>query len=262
MDGLVVRQSGASKLILVEHLSDGLKDDLRAQLSAFCYGVNFVAENALYYDFKTTVQQFLERFDTKPPKTQLGMIGELLTHVLVAKDDHSLTSMSLYFNKEEKSIKKGFDLLFLDASGQSVWYAEVKSGRIGKSGTAESKGLKLIGIAGRDLVGKLKVEKRRTLWDSAMHDVGATVASGLGQSVRELLRADATDVLGAQVSLRNVLLVSVLFHDVLDGDQPLASINKSLEAIRAKKHFADLRVVAIRKSTIEAIVDFLRAEAI
>lgn len=77
------------------------------------------------FTYKHTIKRFLERYELK--KTiQKGMIGELLTHLLIPQYI-DFNAISIMKNKEENSIRKGFDIVYTD-DNNSIWYCEVKSG--------------------------------------------------------------------------------------------------------------------------------------
>lgn len=260
MDGLTYEISGNSSLAFVHTFSDEMKTALKDQLAEICYGRKLAAENATFYSFKATLRQFMERYASKRSKTQTGMIGELLTHLLIRELHPDLEPTSIFFNKEEKNIKKGFDLTFVDSPRTAIWYTEVKAGRLGRQGLA-SKITRLLNDAASDLASKLNSEKRQSLWDSAMYDVSAILADPQGLTVREMLRDDATEAMSPAPPLKNAVLVAVLFHPLTTPDHTAAELLQQAERIRKRKRFAALRVIAIRKSTLEAIVDYLKAEA-
>ena len=60
------------------------------------------------------------------------MVGELLFHVLMSIENEYIAT-SAFFNLEERSFKKGFDLSFFSVENQELWIAEVKSGEKKKS---------------------------------------------------------------------------------------------------------------------------------
>ncbi len=61
------------------------------------------------------------------------MLGELLSHVIILKLFPNFEVVSPFFNMEEKSIRKGFDLLLYEASTNNIWITEVKSGAKGRT---------------------------------------------------------------------------------------------------------------------------------
>lgn len=261
MDGVEITGDGDFKLVLIHCISNELKDHIRAHLSALCYGVPNTREDPGYYSFKRTVQEFLARFNTKPDSTKVGMIGELLTHVLASELFPELENISLYFNKEERSIKKGFDLTFYESAESTIWYAEVKSGAPGKMNvTAKSK--QLMALASSDISEKLGRVDRQSLWDAAINDAQITlVGDDMASTVKALLRKDFTRLLSGVVIDQHVLLSASVFHplddELVDG-LPIGIARAELES---NGTFKRAKVIAIQKSTVMKIVSFFQEEA-
>src|SRR5690606_31574732 len=85
-----------------------------------------------------------------------GMIGELLAHLLLNYTDNNFTSLSILKNKEEKSIKKGFDIIYCEVDCDKLWYSEVKSGK-SESGKEDSNTYNdiLLNRAKKGIIGEL-----------------------------------------------------------------------------------------------------------
>lgn len=220
----------------------------------------YTTEDPEFYSFKQTVREFLARYRTKPDTTKVGMIGELLTHVLASQLFPELQNVSLYFNKEERSIKKGFDLTFYESAHSRIWYAEVKSGARGQiSATAKSK--QLVALASSDISEKLGRADRRSLWDAAINDAQITLVGDDMASVKALLRKDITRLITGTVIDQHVLLASSLFHpldeDLVEGS-PIGTVRGELES---NGTFKRAKVIAIQKSTFTKLVDFFEEEA-
>jgi hypothetical protein len=126
VQGITVVTTGESVAILVHELSDELKTLVRDRLAGICYGSADIVDDPEYYSFEKTVEEFLKRYDTKPDTTKIGMAGELIIHSLMPEHHVDLVNTSILFNKEERSIKKGFDLTFTTSSMDELWYGERK----------------------------------------------------------------------------------------------------------------------------------------
>lgn len=55
------------------------------------------------------------------------MIGELLVHIIV-NIEGKYTPASPFLNMEERSFRKGYDLVMYDSDTDELWINEVKSG--------------------------------------------------------------------------------------------------------------------------------------
>jgi hypothetical protein len=244
---------------VVDEVSDELKDHLRARLGAYCFGSELAREDADYYSFQETIRQLLERFDAKAPTLQIGMAGELLTHLVLEAVDFGLTSGGVFFNKEEKHIKKGFDLMFLQDGSTAIWYGEVKSGEA-PYGTADSKAHQLLLDAARDLADKLNGGASRSRWDSAVIDAGLALASSEATSMKRLLRRDTTVLDAGERFPINAVLGGVVFHDFVHCELTESEIRATSASIAASGKFAKLRIVAAQQSTFVDLINFLRTE--
>jgi len=116
------------------------------------------------------------------------MIGELLSHILLSYQDNDLTSLSILKNKEEKSIKKGFDIIYCQLEENKLWYSEVKSGR-------SETGMDSSTVYNRVLLNRAKTgisamiaERRNSLWERAMIDVSLGIKESEGRlNLKQLL---------------------------------------------------------------------------
>ena len=244
---------------VVENVSDELKDHLRARLGDYCFGSELAREDAAYYSFSETIRQLLERFDSKAKTLKIGMAGELLTHLVLAAVDFGLTSGGVFFNKEEKHIKKGFDLMFLEDASPAIWYGEVKSGEA-PNASADAKAHDLLLDAARDLAEKLNAGASRSRWDSALIDAGLALASNEATSMKRLLRRDAKVLDDGEQFPINAVLGGVVFHDHSHCELTESKIRATSASIVASGKFARLRIIAAQQSAYEDLVSFLRAE--
>lgn len=259
IEGVVVTGDSATSVVVVTDLTDDLKEYIRNHLSHLCYGGSYIDDSPAYYSFSRTVGEFLERFDKKPDTTKVGMIGELLAHLLTPEVYPDLGTVSVFFNKEERSIKKGFDLTFYSDKGAGVWYAEVKSGHV-QSGTPEEKAVELLQTAARDLREKLAAPTRRSLWDAAQIDA-LLVLGAESSNVRQLLQQDQQATADGTAWNRLGVLVAAVFHPIQTAMVEHADLLPRLGTDSFDSSFDGLRLLTIQKSTLDKVVDFLREES-
>ena len=100
-----------------------LKQNLRKLLIIICYGKE--QEELELVNFNETIEELNKRIESKTNNQKAGMIGELLFHLKSFEELKDYNHISVYLNKEERSVKKGFDVLLFD--GKNIWYTEVKS---------------------------------------------------------------------------------------------------------------------------------------
>lgn len=247
----------------IDNLSDDIKAILRKQLSSVCYGPSKATSTRKTYSYKNTLKEFLKRYESKADHTKMGMIGELLTHILVIQFFEEFNAVSPYFNLEEQSIKKGFDVVLYSRGKNELWITEVKSGELHKDKCASETVIDLLGTAKRDLNKRLN-ENHTTFWENAIN--GATIAlenkKDVKEAVIEILGSIEDEVVDekAKSNDKNVILVSSLFSSLSDEvkEQEVkgASLNISKERI-----FKEVIVFSFQKGTYKKVVDFLRLEA-
>lgn len=261
MDGITAIASGETAVLVLEHVSSELKDFLKERLAAFCHGSALVAEDADYYSFAGTITEFLRRYDTKPLATRIGMAGELAIHAMMPSSHPSLSSCAVFFNKEERSIKKGFDLTFHETGTETVWYAEVKSGETHNGETVDDKSSSLLKTAAADIAGKLSQDAQRSRWDAAIIDAGLTLESRAATSVKALLRSDSNELVGTNATgKKSVVLAATVLHSPGHCQLSAEAAADVSKKIADSGSFKQTRVLVFQQEELNTIVGFLRAE--
>lgn len=259
MDGVRVVAVDDASILILEEVTQEVKDTLSANIIDYCYGRANAAEDSDYYSLETTIKEFLRLYDAKSDKTRLGIAGELIVHLLVPHGHERLVSAALYLNKEESAIKKGFDLTFYDDVDGGLWYGEVKSGRVNVTESADSKVRDLVGLAERGLHMMFTSDIRKKRWDAAQLDADATLNSEQAKNVKNLLRADFKTVNCGNVANVRALLCGVVMHQ-LDLDEISATTGQHLiDSITDRGRFADLRILLIQQTDLEDLVEVLRS---
>lgn len=259
MNGLRVVTIGDASILVLEEVTEEIEAALIARLSDYCYGRVKSAEDPDYYSLDTTIEEFFRLYDAKGYETRLGIAGELVVHLLVPHGHERLIAAALFLNKEENSIKKGFDLTFYDDQDGGLWYGEVKTGRVNEEQTADSKARDLVGVAERSLHDMFTSDVRKKRWDAALLDADATLQSTEAETVKKLLRADFKTVnAGAPAKVR-ALLCGVVMHNIDLSEIDVDTGKALIESVSARKRFADLRLLLIQQSDLEDLVEVLRA---
>lgn len=237
----------------IEELSDELKEKIVEMLSSIWHGSVDASERP-QFNYNTTVKRFLERYKTKTPDTKKGMVGELLTHLLIPFYIN-LKAISIMKNKEENSIRKGFDVVYTDENNL-IWYCEVKSG--GDENTTENidvKNINLLDKAKKDIK-EHSLGNRATLWDSVLIDVNSTIFNTERKvDIKKLLDEDHPDSENRNLE-RNVILSSVLYKNLSTKVCPEKLKNYKL-GIDSEQIFVGLVVFSIQKETYSKIENFL-----
>ena len=265
INGVRKTDSGEWSIYFVDQLSDALKKEIRERLSKICYGSLNAESGRIAYSYKATAREFVKRYTAHDgdSKRQKGMVGELLFHVLMSIEEEYIAT-SAFFNLEERSFKKGFDLSFFDNKNQELWIAEVKSGEKKKNQKNQSQAIvSLINTAKSDLQKRLNSENN-SLWLNAINHARLAMNATVDEKkVVISLLGDYSDQAerGAYTSEdKNVILVGVLFHPLSEEADPDKVRLKHNSTIRAAI-FHKTRTVAIQKETYEAVFRFLESEA-
>ena len=260
--GVTKQGSGKIKLFIIEDFSDELKSLLRKNLRSICHGENTAKSDHKTYSYNNTVKTFLQRYSTKKPDTQKGMIGELLVHVVLTIYNRKLKTISPFLNLEESSIKKGFDIVLYEKKSKQVWIAEVKSGE-SRDESASIKCASLLNEAKTDLIKRLSSTKE-SIWLNAIHGVKVVApVKNIKKIVLKYLedcRSEAQDE-GSTSLGRNAVLTSVLYKN-LNDKITLSSIKSIHEKVEAEKKFNELIIISIQKNTFSKVEEFLKSEVV
>ena len=264
IQGVNLRRHNGYAVCHITDLSDDLKDLIRKHLSTICHGyhVSEYLKNPMY-NYRSTINSFLERYEKKIDETKKGMIGEFLSHIIITSlfDEYAITSA--FFNLEEKSIKKGFDLLLFNIVDNTVWITEVKSGNLHTNKTHDQTTKILLNTAKNDLIKRLN-EQETQYWHNAINHVRAAVRdeadyrSVLLKILREKHGKDAAEG-KAKSQDKNVVLISNLFAPLGTkvSNRPAKTLAVNLSD---KKVFANTVVFSIQKATYQKVIAFLKAE--
>lgn len=256
IDGIRIYENATHSIFYIDELSDEFKQIIREQLQGIWNGFSNTESLPKFYSYEKTLSSFLDRFNSKSDETQKGMIGELLSHILLGCQDNNLTSLSILKNKEERSIKKGFDIIYCEIDNDKLWYSEVKSGATNTKTATEYNNVLL--KRAKDGIQSMIGENRNSLWESALFDVSATIKECDGQlSLQELLSNDSPTMNINQT--KNVILISVLYHNLTD-EIDVGSVESFRDTIILEGVFLDTILISIQKSTFLAVSDFLNNE--
>lgn len=258
MDGLRKLAIGDSSVIVLESVTDDIKQTLREQFANYCYGRVRAGESPDYYSFELTVEQFFRLYDTKAHSTRMGLAGELVVHLLLSDGHENLESACVYLNKEEHSVKKGFDLTFLDREDGDIWYGEVKSGDVSDGSNANEKAWERIGEAERSLeqMFTTNIEKKR--WDAAQFDADSALRKKRANKVKDLLRTDFMEIHRGATKKVRALLCAVVMHPFESSQIDAETGAAILERVRGRGRFRDVRLFLIQQSDLGALVRVLR----
>lgn len=263
MDGISFKQVGQYALCCVDNLSAELQQVLRDNLTRICHGVDQASRDRAIFKYSATLKEFWDRYSSKPKSTKIGMLGELLAHVVVLKFFPNFDVVSPFFNMEEKSIRKGFDLLLYELENNDVWITEVKAGEAANGQTPCVATRTLLARARDDLKGRL-AEQEFNHWLNAINAAQKSIRNNASykESVLDILEMEGDMAVNnsATAADNNVFLISALFSDV---SQKVAesTVSKFTENLIKESRFKAIWVLSLHKGTLQKLEDFLRREA-
>ncbi|MDO8272433.1 MAG: SAVED domain-containing protein [Gammaproteobacteria bacterium] len=259
INGISVTKEDNYVLCCVDELSDELKAIIRTELTAICHGKSEVEEYALdRHSYKKTLTEFLTRYEPKAVETKKGMMGEFVAHLIINKALPQLKTVTILFNKEELSIRKGFDLTYVEIEDGIIWYGEIKSGELNDNDTPDEKNKNLLNES-KNGMKEFLTGLRPNLWNSVIIDVGLSIAQNHRKRVKDLFDGDIKQIEAEGAVKKNAVLISVLFHDTQNRISP-KSVAEHLAKIVAEDIFLRVILFSIQKSTFSRIEEFLRAE--
>lgn len=248
-------------LIHIDSFSAEIKELIRENITTICHGKSIASrsKNRITSNYENTIKELLVRLDTNE-KFQKGMVGELLTHILINYYYTEYYIISPFFNLEQRSIKKGFDIVLFSKKIKDIFITEVKSGELNKSKDSSSATRSLLNIAKSDL--KTRLNKNVSIWQNALYAaIVAIHGSNIMNSVIELLEDTYREIISGntQTSNKNVIIVSVLFNTLCDKVKESTIIGISKEIID-ENLFKSVIVLSIQKETYQKVIDFFAEE--
>lgn len=264
IDGVVFIRTKEYALCHIKYLSDELKDIIRERLSSICYGSAKINTKRVKYSYKFTIKEFLNRYEKKTSKIKKGLIGELLTHIIISEMFLEYDIISPYFNLEERSIKKGFDIILTSKKEHELVIIEVKAGEKHKRKNSDETMNDLIGVAKNDLISRLNDESI-SLWHNAIN--GAQSVLDRNNDYKDAI-IDVLEDMGDKSVIGltdskdiNVFLTGVLFSDFSDCISA-SNIKKKIDTIVKEDKFKSVFALSMQKETFTKVYEFLKGEGI
>lgn len=264
IDGVIFVKTEQYAFCCIENFSNELKEVIRERLACICHGSSKVHTGRIMYSYKATVKEFINRYEKKTLLIKKGLIGELLTHVIIAEMFNEYNVISPFFNLEERSIKKGFDMVLVSKKTQDLIIIEVKSGEKHKGKNSDETMSDLLGLAKNDLISRLN-DENTSLWHNAVNGAQSVLLNNddYKQAIINILE-DLGDksVIGTTDSKDiNVFLTGVLFTDLIDCISEKNTEGKLL-TIAKQKTFKSVFILSIQKETYVKVYKFLINEVL
>ena len=251
LDGVIINEFDEYKIIEITNLSDELKDKIKDELTVICHGQCALSGITQYYSFEKTILELVNCRLSPDKNKRVGAIGELLLNVIIRMVG-GLEIISPFFNMEERNVKKGLDIIACDASN-GIWIIESKAGEVGSDSNSNKKVEERINEAKRDLQKRLN-EENAQLWLNAINSVRASMGGSDEKNVVLKILGEKSDT---NVSTdKNVVLGGTVFCS-FDSNIDEAKVESIYEKIREQELFSNVKIIAIQKKTMEAVVEYL-----
>ena len=264
INGVSLKKTENYAVFIISELSTELKKIIRERLASVCFGEADASSDCELYCYKNTLKEFLKRYAVKTDAQKKGMIGELLLHVLLSTQLEEYVVNSPFFNLEERSAKKGFDVVLNKKGTTELWLAESKSGEIHTGKTTSQTVVELIGTAQADLDDRLNGDSF-SLWLNAINSAKAAISTKRDdrEAIISILRSKGVDAINEKITSQdiNVILVGTVFHSLEDTLEE-EKISEKHTRVKKTNKFHAVYLVAIQKETYTAIYDFLKSESI
>lgn len=267
IQGVERRASEGYIAYCITDISDELKAVIRAKLTLICHGRDKADSTRLMYSYKRTVKEFVKRYKENDVlqgnNRNKGMIGELLFHILMT-EEQIYSPVSAFFNLEERSFKKGFDVAYYQKDTSELWIAEVKSGeKQASQNTVSVTAVSLINTAKNDLKSRL-TSTNDSLWLNAVNHarIALNETSDEKKAVCKILEDYGDDAAAGiyKSNDKNVILVGVVFHNTTEAIEE-GKIKSKHSRVVNEKIFKSCIVVCIQQKAYDEVFQFLLEEA-
>ena len=251
MDGVVEIKFGETIILNVKTLSDELKKKISDELVEICHGEYALVSGFNYHSFNETIKELVTHRIPSDINRKVGVIGELLLNVLI-RAFTDIKIVSPFFNLEERNVKKGFDIIAVDPN-KDLWIIESKAGELGKLKTSTEEICERIKVAKRDLDTRLNMHNSQ-LWLNAVNSVRSALDdTSEKNTIVNILNKNSNSCLSND---KNVILGGIVFC-IFDSTIDSVELGKLYNSILNSGKFSKLKLIAIRKQTYQAIIDFL-----
>ncbi len=211
--------------------------------------------NCNIYEIPEIANEFLQRVNKKNSKDnrhKIGYIGELLYYVFAKYKFPFLKSINPMINIEERSFKKGFDML--SVADNTIWYSEVKSGELllPVPPLLNKMNIEKLSTAYSDISSKLDGQDKNTnYWTTAKAKL--CLCTNDTTEIENLAKILDSDMKLSKI--KNKIIVSVIFGKTSE----LINENKVAEKLHnLRKKDENLIIVCIREQTLDRTINVIK----
>ena len=251
MEGINIVKICDNNLILeIKYLSSELKEKIKDNLVEICHGEYGLASSSKHMSLNGTIAELSSRI-TEDKTKRIGIVGELLLNVVI-REFSNMKIISPFFNMEDRSFKKGFDIISID-DNKKIWFIESKAGEQGNHKTSTDKLCERLNKAKNDLYQRLK-ESNSQLWLNTIKTVQSSlVESDEKKTIINILENNSNS---SKVNDKNVVLGGTVFCVIQQNINSKRIIDLYKEIFNSGC-FLEIKIIAIQKTTFQDVIDFL-----
>jgi len=230
----------------VKKISSEIIQCLDENLVSICEGENSLS------DLASVKLRIKKLFNGKRETWQMGAIAEFFIHLYINLTGYRQECM--FFNLEERSIKKGFDGYYSKANEQ--WVMESKSGSISTSRICH--GIK-INEAISDLKGKFSGKTSNDPWLNAYNhachcDVGTP--ADIRRSIKKLSAEFANDTFH-NLDEFNIMPCATIFLKNIWIPQNKDDIISEVETVIGRYQYKNAHLICVTQNSIQIFKDYI-----
>ncbi|WP_424002667.1 hypothetical protein [Maribacter sp. IgM3_T14_3] len=199
---------------------------------------------------KTRLYEFLQR--KKGTTIEMGAVAEFMVHLYM--NENGFKQEFVFFNLEERSIKKGFDGYY--TINNEEWILESKSGSISTSGIShKSKFLE----AYSDLEKKVKDSEGNNPWRNAYNHACHRPVESAEDIIKNLktLAEDFDSGVYKKIENLNLLPATTIFLEGNWNYIDQITLITDIKTALTKKKFKGINILCIHNKSLELLENFL-----
>lgn len=199
---------------------------------------------------KKRLYEFLQR--KKGTTIEMGAVAEFMVHLYM--NENGFKQEFVFFNLEERSIKKGFDGYY--TINDEEWILESKSGTISTSGIShKSKFLE----AYSDLEKKVKDSEGNNPWRNAYNHACHRPVDSAEDIIKNLktLAEDFDSGIYKKIENLNLLPATTIFLEGNWNSIDQIALLTNIKAALTSKKFKGINILCINNKSLELLENFL-----
>ena len=226
----------------IESITEELKEFIDENIHQICLG-----ETGDLHTIKLDLKERIERWNDK--NKEIGSIAEFFAHLYLRY--YGYKQECLFFNLEERSLKKGFDGLY--SMDDEFWFVESKSGLISAHGVTHASKIR---EAYNDLKDKITTDISNNPWLNAYNHARVVNTK---KSLRDNLKRLSDDFVNhryQKIDDKNIIPCATVFLNGIWQSQNHEQIIQSIQNISILKG-KNIHVICITQKSYDMFMQYL-----